>query len=373
MPGTLLENLTAATALSTTDLLYAKLNPSTTPLDRKITVGDFLATLIGWYNVKSFGARGDGTTDDTVAIQAAINAVVAAGGGTLYFPVGVYVIGGALQDTGDSNCQIKFPTIELNVFGQTTQQPTLRMIGPVPPPTSGETSNLPVAGYAVLKSTQTGGSGTAAVFANQVGRNNLHLQIENLILQLPPDPSLTGWNLANQNDVILRHLLVHAGHLEIINVVQPTHGSQFGIIFPQNNHTANSLIQNLTVWGCYTGYKTGELCIVTGGIMAESCIRAVLMPFSYHANVYSAILIYECPYGLVMAGDGHVYFDCHLLDFENANGQYNAWQNVIQHIDDPSNFGHGKIRWHQVSANLGVVHTSLTKSGATGFTLEEMT
>jgi len=43
-------------------------------------------------NVKEFGARGDGTTDDTAAIQAAINTVGAAGGGTILFPEGDYKI-----------------------------------------------------------------------------------------------------------------------------------------------------------------------------------------------------------------------------------------------------------------------------------------
>jgi len=41
-------------------------------------------------SVKDFGAVGDGTTDDTSAIQAAINAVEAAGGGIVYLPNGSY-------------------------------------------------------------------------------------------------------------------------------------------------------------------------------------------------------------------------------------------------------------------------------------------
>lgn len=45
-------------------------------------------------SVKDFGAVGDGTTDDTSAIQAAVNA---AAGGVLYFPPGRYLISSAIN------------------------------------------------------------------------------------------------------------------------------------------------------------------------------------------------------------------------------------------------------------------------------------
>lgn len=43
-------------------------------------------------NVRDHGAKGDGTTDDRGAIQAAIDAAAAQGGGTVFFPPGDYVI-----------------------------------------------------------------------------------------------------------------------------------------------------------------------------------------------------------------------------------------------------------------------------------------
>lgn len=46
------------------------------------------------FNVKhpAYGAKGDGSTDDTTAIQAAINACSTAGGGTVLLPAGVFVV-----------------------------------------------------------------------------------------------------------------------------------------------------------------------------------------------------------------------------------------------------------------------------------------
>lgn len=43
-------------------------------------------------SVHEFGAVGDGVTDDTAAIQRAINAIGAAGGGTVLFPSGTYLV-----------------------------------------------------------------------------------------------------------------------------------------------------------------------------------------------------------------------------------------------------------------------------------------
>src|SRR5882724_8857147 len=45
------------------------------------------------YNIRDFGAEGDGTTLDTVAVQAAIDACTKDQGGTVLVPAGVFVIG----------------------------------------------------------------------------------------------------------------------------------------------------------------------------------------------------------------------------------------------------------------------------------------
>ena len=47
----------------------------------------------GFYNVKSFGAKGDGVSLETVLIQAVIDKAFTNGGGAVYFPPGIYKTG----------------------------------------------------------------------------------------------------------------------------------------------------------------------------------------------------------------------------------------------------------------------------------------
>lgn len=46
--------------------------------------------------VREFGARGDGMTDDTYAMQSAIDSVASLGGGVVELPIGVYVTTGVV-------------------------------------------------------------------------------------------------------------------------------------------------------------------------------------------------------------------------------------------------------------------------------------
>lgn len=69
----------------------------------------------GWYNVKAYGAVGDGATDDTTTIQSAIDACDAAGGGVVFFPRGTYMIDATTGLTSGSNMTFdltSMPTIQ---------------------------------------------------------------------------------------------------------------------------------------------------------------------------------------------------------------------------------------------------------------------
>lgn len=66
-----------------------------TPTDLPTTMADTTnldgrLSRLAW-DVKEYGAKGDGSTDDTSAIAAAVSAANAAGGGIVFFPAGTYI------------------------------------------------------------------------------------------------------------------------------------------------------------------------------------------------------------------------------------------------------------------------------------------
>lgn len=105
MAGIKISELDAATSLAGTEVLpivQSGANKTITPF--------FLNGNV--YNVRWFGATGDGTTNDSTAIQTAITAAIAAGK-PLYFPAGTYLatgltVSGALTIFGDGNQSILY-------------------------------------------------------------------------------------------------------------------------------------------------------------------------------------------------------------------------------------------------------------------------
>src|SRR5258708_3681011 len=67
--------------------------------ERLAAYTDVLHGLLPVLNVKdsAYGAKGDGTTNDAVAIQAAIDAAHSAGGGVIFLPAGTYIVKSALE------------------------------------------------------------------------------------------------------------------------------------------------------------------------------------------------------------------------------------------------------------------------------------
>ena len=62
------------------------------------------------WNVKDFGAVGNGRADDYTALQRAVNTVLRKGGGTIYFPAGTYSISQTLRITMEGDAPLTLTT-----------------------------------------------------------------------------------------------------------------------------------------------------------------------------------------------------------------------------------------------------------------------
>lgn len=83
----------AANALTAEALTFLQAGNDAVPRSAQGKMRDIVSA-------KDFGAVGDGATDDTTAIQNAIDYLASVGGGTLWFPFGVYVVHGLQGKAG---------------------------------------------------------------------------------------------------------------------------------------------------------------------------------------------------------------------------------------------------------------------------------
>lgn len=113
----------------------------------------------GIVSVKTYGAVGDGVTDDATAIQNAINASGNSGGGIVYFPAGTYLVGTSLSWTFDG-IQLVGDGVDVTIIRDITtlgSNPIISLIG---------TSGNYVKNTTIRNLTIRNGTATTATYTN---------------------------------------------------------------------------------------------------------------------------------------------------------------------------------------------------------------
>lgn len=331
-----------------------------------------------WFNVGDYGAVHDGVTDDTVAIQAAITACIAAGGGWVYFPNGIYAIKGALQSTSTYNSQLTIPN---NPATGSTPPIAIGFIGLGPAAQSlNGTSNAfgPSQSGAILLSDWAGTitDHPAVIAAGKwdaqypaAGFNWIEVTFRNIEIRTPANPKLSGIQMASTATLILDGVTVSTNATSAAAMAHPSNTNAVGVTGPLiNNANQPYLFEQVFIDGYYTGILASE--VLHGlDIAINHCPVAIeLAGPQFHASHFERVLIVSCDVAIRITG-GVFYFDVVHLDIEHSIGS-GTFPRYFD-IDDPSNFGRGFVIWHTVKAGVGVDH-DLSINGGTGMEFVEL-
>jgi hypothetical protein len=313
-----------------------------------------------------FGAVGDGTTDDTAAIQDAIDWAGAVGG-TLLVPPGIYQMDGPQVVRNGASAQVHWPEIELTggpgvglrIAGTHPQSMTPSVIGSFPTPATG----------AIFRSTATSG----AVFGGKTDGSgmsypwtivNVHLQ--DILVRLPANPQATGIDLGYAAACRLTNVIVDSGEWGIDDIPEPTATGQYGVILPRVQNGAYTRVDSLLVIGCYTGIRLGEHADCDS-LSPTGCYYAIEVGDNEnHAMHARRVLDLHCRNGIrVAATSGFAGLDVDQYDTEYM---ISSWQSRQYDLDDPANRLYGQCRSWTCRAFVGWTG-KVRKSGGANFAI----
>lgn len=186
------------------------------------------------YNVKDYGAKGDGVTDDTEIIQGVINTCFDEGGGVIYLPKGVYIVSGALQTAVeyDSETDVN-PNSQLYIPPRASSDTNRRSIlikGEVAPPYSLRKTEGDFVNGSTLKST-IAGSGDYPSVIGSCGPSGLYGQLNYTCCYIE---DLTIMN---------HHDNINGVTVGGINFIRTSHGYINNVIVTSDNYNKATLIQ----------------------------------------------------------------------------------------------------------------------------------
>lgn len=285
------------------------------------------------FNVKDYGAVGDGTTNDTAAIQAAIDAASAYavannGYAEVIFEPATYLLSSAARTDRSGNAQLALP-----VIAGTANKVTLALIGtedsasmPHWQSTSAQRNGV------VLKSTwnapdQSGTSNEGSVlggptlpngYVSGANFSNCNIVIKGIQIQVPHTArgsDTTGIDLRGMANAHLENVAFFPNATpNQLNATYTTPGWNLGIAMPVPGNNDLSVIDNCSVEGATYGFYLGEH-LAANRMAAIYCYTGFLGGAFFssvgqqHHNWIGSASIEACVNGVHIVASGKIIID----------------------------------------------------------------
>jgi len=321
-----------------------------------------------YYSVKWFGAKGDNSTDDTVAIQSTINAVDLHGGGTVFIPNGRYIIGGTLNATSNSQLYIPLASYtnpnrnHITIKGES--KPNMLPVGGG---LSGSSAVVLNDKCVILKSTKnTFTTARASVigtgYATGALFNETFLTVEDIAIQVISSPQgngpvIGGINYAKGGSIVCKNVTVYIDEAGI-DSDNPTNDIAAFESIDVNAETYSVFDGTLAV-GFKHGYVAGEHVVFNNSAQAMCCYNGVTFKDSSHNSTAVRFLTQWCAVSINVTN--RTVLANFNLDVEWL--QSGKWYDSLYTVNDPAGKCNGRLYYTIVESFVGVNNSKFTING----------
>ena len=305
------------------------------------------------FDARAYGAVGDDTTDNTAAFSRCLAAVVAAGGGRMTLPAGVFRGRIIVPPVGRPA-----PSwISIEIVGETEPVPVFGTIGDFPLQNHGTIVKcLADAGPGVISVPRAPSSlygGFSAVF----------IVLRNLDVRTSDNPGIDGVDLRFAMQAKLENVFINTGVYNV-QTSRPTHETK-GLITPACNNAALTILRQVVVTGYHTGIVVNEHTDADN-LVVGSNMRGLEFAQAHHASRLGRVGAYRNSCHVAVTGK-HGFSIAQLNTEFPGKGQTdprNAWQTLECDVDDPRDLATADINYWAVKGNVGAVPDFILRGGA---------